>query len=104
MPCLATGTPQAATTMAARGRDVPGARGIAAGAAGVDRAGGRSMRVILARMARTAPVISLDGLAAHAQRHQEAAHLRRRGVAGHHDVESLLGLRRGQRLAGRRDD
>ncbi len=40
-----------------------------------------------ARMVRAAPVISSTRLAAHPQRHQEAAHLRRRGVAAHDDVE-----------------
>src|SRR5581483_5233417 len=43
----------------------------------------------------------VDGLAADAQRHQEAADLRRRRVARHDDAERLLGLGPRQRLSRR---
>ena len=50
-------------------------------------------------MISTAPVISSTRLAAHPQRHQEAADLRRRRLARHQDVEGRARLLAGQRLA-----
>ena len=42
----------------------------------------------------------VDGFAAHAQRHQEPAHLRGRGLAGHHAVEGGGRFFTRQRRAG----
>ena len=84
------------------GRDVVGARRIAAGADHVDRVGGRGDAQHLLAHGGDRAGDFLDGLAAHAQRHQEAAHLRRRGLARHHAVEAARGLFAAQRGAGRR--
>ena len=43
----------------------------------------------------------VDGLAAHPQRHQEAAHLRRRRFARHHAVEGVRGFVAREHGAGR---
>jgi hypothetical protein len=45
----------------------------------------------------------LHGLAADPERHQEAADLGRRGIAGHHHVEGRFGLFAGKRLTARGD-
>ena len=83
------------------GRDVVGARRIAAGADHVDRVGRRrdAQHLLAHRGHRAGDLV--DGLAAHAQRHQEAAHLRRRRLARHHAVEAARGLLARQRRAGR---
>ena len=92
LPCLATGTPQPATTMAAAvemlklpepSPPVPTVSMAPGGAVDGERLG--------AHGARGAGDLG-DGLAAHAQRHEEPAHLRRRRVARHHRVERGGGL------------
>jgi hypothetical protein len=45
-------------------------------------------------------IVPVDTLAAHPHAHQEAAHLRRRRVAGHDDLERRLGLGFAEALAG----
>ena len=87
LPCLATGTPQPATTSAAAVEMLK----VPAPSPPVPTVsmapGGRVDRQRLgAHGARGAGDLG-DGLAAHAQRHEEAAHLRRRRVARHHRVE-----------------
>jgi hypothetical protein len=82
-------------------RDVVGAAGIAAGADDVDGIGRRFDRQHLGAHRGDGADDLVDGFAADAQRHQEAADLRRRRLAGHQDVEGLAGLLtvRGSRLA-----
>ena len=75
-----------------RGRDVEGAGAVAAGADGVDGARRRLDRQRLGAHGARGAGDLLDRLAAHAQRHQERAHLRRRRVARHHRVEGGGGL------------
>ena len=58
---------------------------------------GASTRSIFSRIVATAPEISLDRFAAHPQRHQEAADLAGRGLAGHDDLESLARFLEGER-------
>ena len=69
------------------GRDIVGAGAVAAGADDVDRAG-RNLDAVHARAHHLGGAGDLlHRLAAHAQRHQEGAHLRRRGRARRHLVE-----------------
>ena len=58
LPCLATGTPQPATTSAAAVEMLKRARAVAAGAEVSIAPGGASIGSALARMVRAAPVIS----------------------------------------------
>ena len=75
------------------GGDVERALVVAARAGGVDRIGRRfDPQHLLAHDPRRAGDL-VDGLAAHAQRHQEGARLGGRGVSRHQDLESGLGLR-----------
>ena len=101
LPCLATGTPAPAITKAEAvemltlcepSPPVPTMSMAPSGA---------STFSIFSRMVATAPEISLDRLAAHAQRHQEGADLAGRRLAGHDDVERRARLVEGERLAGR---
>ncbi len=84
------------------GRDVIGARGVAAGAHHVDGIL-RSLNPqhLLAHGGDRAGDL-VDGLAANAQRHQQSAHLRGRRFAGHHGVETVRRLVACERGAGRR--
>ncbi len=92
LPCLATGTPQPATTsaLAVEMLKLPDASPPVPQVSIVP--GGASIVTAFARMIRAAPGDLVDGLAAHPQRHQKGAHLRRGGVAAHDDVERRLGL------------
>ena len=100
LPCLATGTPQPATTKvtAVETFSVPAASppvpqtSIASG--------GAATAVIRARMARTAPVISGTVSPRTRIAISRRADLRRRRLAGHDDVERGFGVAVGQRLAG----
>ena len=83
------------------GRDVVGAGGVAAGADHVDRVRRRLDAQHLRAHRGDGAGDLVDRLAAHAQRHQEAAHLRRGGFARHHEVERGGGLLAGQYRAGR---
>ena len=83
------------------GRDVDRAGAVAAGADDVDGVGGRVDPQHLGAHRRDRAGDLVDGLAAHAQRHQQAAHLRGRGLAGHHAVEGGCRLLTRQRGAGR---
>ena len=101
LPCLATGTPAPATTIAAAVEMLWVPARVAAGAAGVDRVlRRRDPGHALAQAARAGGDL-LHRLAAHAQRHQQARDLGRRGVAGHHQAERLAGLGLLKRRAGR---
>ncbi len=95
LPCLATGTPAPATMKEAQvdtltepepSPPVPTTSIASAGALTCS---------ILARIAETAPVISSTVSPRTRKRHQQSAHLRRRGLAGHHAVEG------GRRLLAR---
>ena len=77
LPCLATGTPAPATTKRGGGRDVERALAVAAGADDVDGALGGADAQALGAHHRGGAGVFGDGLAAGAQRHQEAADLRR---------------------------
>ena len=83
------------------GRDVEGAGGIAAGADHVDRVRRRRHAQHLGAHGGDRAGDLVDGLAAHAQRHQQAAHLRGRRFARHHAVEGGGRLLARQRGAGR---
>ena len=100
LPCLATGTPQAATTSAAAvetlkvpdaSPPVPQVSIASAGCRDLDHA--RAQRLGAAGQL-------VHGLAAHPERHQEAADLGGRRIARHHDLERLARLREAQHLAG----
>jgi hypothetical protein len=79
-------------------RDVVGAGAVAAGPAGVDGAGRGFDGEHLGphRAGRAGDLV--DGFAANAQGHEQAADLARRRVARHDDSEGLLGLFAGQGL------
>ena len=83
------------------GRDVVGARGIAAGADHIDRVGRRFHAQHLGAHGRDRAGDLLDILAAHPKAHKHGADLRGRRLAGHHDVKGEGGFRAGQRGAGR---
>ena len=103
LPCLATGTLQAAHTNATAVEIFERAGLVAAGAAHIDRVGqGGDAQHLLAHRGDGAGDL-VDRLAAHPHRHQEAAHLRRRRLARHHDGERQLRLGAGQRAALRRE-
>src|SRR5262249_37996462 len=72
--------------------DIERAAVVAAGAAGVDRAGRRLDLHHLGPHGAHGAGQLRHRLAAHAQRHKEAADLRRRRIAGHQDVEGLRRL------------
>ena len=74
------------------GGDVERAGAVAAGADDVDRALRGADAMHFARITRTAAAYLVHGLAAHAQRHQQAADLRRGRVARHEHGERRLGL------------
>jgi hypothetical protein len=81
------------------GRDIERAAAVAAGAAGVDRCVGCLYADHpLAHRPREAHQL-VGGLAAHPQRNEEAAQLRRRGLPIHHGAHRLLGLRPRERPA-----
>ena len=82
--------PRARRDEAGTGRDVIGALRVAAGADDVDRARRRRHRRHLgAHHARGAGQL-LDRLAAHAQRHQEGAHLGGSGSSRRHERQHAL--------------
>ncbi len=83
------------------GRDVVGAGGVAARADDVDGVVGRFDARHLAPHHGGGGGDLVHALAAHPKRHQKTAHLRRRGLAGHHDVEGVGGLLARQRPARR---
>ena len=76
-------------------------RSIAAGADHIDGVRGRfhPQHLRAHRGHRAGDLV--DGLAAHAQRHQQPAHLRWRRLARHHQVEALAASSRLKRRAGR---
>ncbi len=76
----------------AGGRDIKAAGRIPAGAAGVDRTGRRVDRYGFGSHDPGRPGDLVDRLATHPERHQKGAHLRRRRVAAHDDVERRLRL------------
>ena len=82
-------------------RDIIRAGSVTAGTHHVDRVGGSFDRehFFAHRTHRAGDLV--DGFAAHAQRHQQAAHLRRRGFAGHHAVEGPGGFVECERRAAR---
>ncbi len=98
LPCLATGTPAPATTKAEQRRRCRyrGDRRLVPTMSIAP--GGAFTAWTLARSARAARQL-VGRLAAHLERHQEAAHLGRGGVAAGHDLEGALGLLDAQRLA-----
>ena len=98
LPCLATGTPQAATTIAAAVETlkVPDASPpVPQVSIAVSGARTLSMR---SRSAWAPPVELVDGLAAHPQPHEKPADLGRGRIAGHHDLERVARLAARQRL------
>ena len=82
------------------GRDVDRAGAVAAGADHVDGVGGSLDAQHLGAHRRHRAGDLVDGFAAHPQRHQQSAHLRGRGLAGHHAVEGGCRLVARQRRAG----
>ena len=87
LPCLATGTPQPATTkaLAVEMLKLPEASPPVPQVSIVP--GGASTATALARMIRAAPAISSTVSPRTLQRHQKGADLRRRRVAAHDDLE-----------------
>ena len=83
------------------GRNVERAGGVAAGADHVDGVGRRLDAQHLRAHRGDGAGDLVDGLAAHAQRHQERAHLRRRRFARHHLFERGGGFLAAERGAGR---
>ncbi len=83
-----------------RGGDVQGAGGVAPGAADVDRIGGGDDRGHAAAHGSDRAAEFGDGFAAHPHRHEQAADLRGRGLAGHDDVEGDFGIGVGQGFPG----
>jgi hypothetical protein len=83
------------------GRDIHGAGAVAAGTDHVDSAGRcvDPQHLGAHHLNRAGDLV--HGLAAHAQRHQQAAHLRRRGFARHHAVEGRRGFLTREGGAGR---
>ena len=75
-------------------RDIVGAGTVAAGADDVDRVGGRCDAQHLGAHRGDCAGDLVDAFAAHPQRHQEAAHLRRRHFARQHGVEGGHRFRR----------
>jgi len=82
------------------GRDVDRTGAVAAGADHVDGVGGRLDPQHLAAHRRDRAGDLVDGFAAHPERHQQPAHLRGRGLAGHHAVEGGGRFLTRQRRAG----
>ena len=83
------------------GRDVEGARAVAAGAAGVDGARRRAAARARARIARAKPTISSSVSPRTARAASSAADLRRRGLAVHDRAHGRARLVLGQALAAR---
>ncbi len=83
------------------GRDVERAGGVAAGADHVDRVGRRFHAQHLGAHGGDRAGDLVDGFAAHAQRHQQRAHLRGRRFARHHAVEGAGCFRAREARAGR---
>ena len=101
LPCLATGTPAPATMNAAQVEILYEPEASPPVPTTSMASGGAFTPQHLGAHGRDRAGDFIDGFAAHAQRHQQAAHLRRRCFARHHAVEGGGGLLAREACAGR---